>query len=436
MKGWKVLRRGVAPSILLSVLFLMVDPPEVPAQGAGELEELKLPPAERKPWRFEEFPILAWWAPPGTASLGDFIAYREAGFNLHPLNPDAAFGEGLEKIERAGLKAMVFRKAQGFSHAPAEVDFDAIRERDSVVGWITHDEPGGYGAVIEAITAVNSLMRDDPTRWALFNFLPPQAQQNPPTEPIIDAAVKHGMPILSYDHYIIAADGTTNRRAHFDNLELFRQASLRYDLPFWAFALTIQHFHYRRASESDVRWKQFTNLAYGAKGLWYFTYWGPTDWENWGNVAIVDPADGSRTELYDYVRAINRTVLEMGDLLLRLRSEEVVHTDPPEGHLPFEKGRFWIADIEAADALIGFFRDPVEGGRYALVVNNRHGKELTAAETAEIVTLHLAPEVAGVTAVSWLDGEPGRLELAERAVTMRIAGGTGVLLQMEEGSGQ
>lgn len=425
--------RGAA-LLLLPVHFiasLMVAADVVASDGPGSLDEVELPAVERAPWRFTGFPILGWWAPPGTASLDDFIAYREAGFTLHPLNPDTGFWQGLEKIEKAGLQALVFRKAQGFGLDPAEVDFDDVRDREPVAGWITHDEPSGHDGVVEAIAAVNALMREDPTRWALFNFLPPQAQQNPSTAPIIDAAVQNGMPILSYDHYIIHADGTTDRQSHFDNLELVREASLRHEVPFWAFALTIQHWHYRRASESDVRWKHFTNLAYGAKGLWYFTYWGPTDWENWDHVAIVDPADGSKTDLYEHVRAINHTILEMGDLLLRLRSEAVVHTNPPAGHRPFAEESFWISNIEASDALIGFFLDPADGGRYALVVNNRHGKELAAAETAETVKLTFAPDMKGVTAVSWLDGEPGPLELRERKAALRIAGGTGVLLRAD-----
>lgn len=396
---------------------------------AERLAELELPPVEEAPWRFDGFPIIAWWAPPGNARVEDFEAYRDAGFTIHPTNKDTGFWDALEKVEEVGLKAMPFRTHQGFALPDMEIDYDKVKDRDSIVGWITHDEPGGYDAVKAAITAVNTLMREDPTRWTLFNLLPPGAQKDPSTRPVIDAAVGHGMPVISYDQYVIAKDHT-NSEAHFDSLELFRRASLDHEVPFWAFALTIQHGQYRRSSESDVRWTQFTNLAYGAKGLWYFTYWGPTDWEDWDSVAIVDPADGSPTDLYHHVQAINQAVLEMGDILLDLTSEQVVHTNPPRGHRFFEKEKYWITEIEASDALIGFFRDSKDV-RYALVVNKQHGIGKSAAETADAITLSFGEDVIGVEAVSWLDGEPGPLEVDEGKAVLEIAGGTGVLLRAE-----
>ena len=273
-------------------------------------------------------------------------------------------------------------------------------------------------------------MREDPTRWTLFNLLPPNAQRDPPTEPIIEAAVRNGMPLLSYDSYVIHADGSDNASAHYRYLEQFRQASSKYKVPFWAFALTIQHFGYRRPSESDLRWNHFTNLAYGAKGLWYFTYWGPTDWPNWDHRAIIDPKDGSKTPLYEQVKALNRAVLSMGDVLLGLTSTHVVHTAPTAGQRPLTPGEHWIADIRAPDALAGFFHDR-EGKLYALVVNKQHGKGKSAQETADDIELTFAPQVRAVTAVNWLDGKPGPLRLRGGKATLRLSGGTGVLLRLD-----
>jgi hypothetical protein len=393
------------------------------------LSTLDLPPVEKQPWRFTEFPIIAWWAPPGNASIEDFAAYREAGFNIHPLNRDTGFWDALEKAEKVGLKVMPYRSHQGFVLEDQAIDFDKVKDRDSVIGWITHDEPGGYDAVIAAITAVNTLMRQDPTRWAIFNLLPPAAQVNPSTRPVVDAAVAHGMPVISYDQYVIAKDHT-NSQAHFDTLELFRTVSLEHDVPFWAFALTIQHWNYRRSSESDVRWTQFTNLAYGAKGLWYFTYWGPTDWENWDSVAIVDPADGSKTDLYYHVQAVNKTVQQAGHIFLDLRNEGVFHTKPPARHQAFQPKSEWISDIDARDALVSFFRDS-SGTAYAMVVNKQHGINQSAADTADTIVLEFAGNVASVEAVSWLDGQTGPLSLENGRATLEVAGGTGVLLRAD-----
>jgi hypothetical protein len=266
-------------------------------------------------------------------------------------------------------------------------------------------------------------------------MFPPFAQAKPGTEAIIDIAARNGVPILSYDHYIMMADGTTRDQAHFEYLQLFRRKSLEYDLPFWAFALTTEHYRYRRPSESDVRFKQFTNLAYGAKGLWYFTYWGPTDWQQWDDLAIVNPADGSPTELYNVVKDINEAVLEVGDVLLDLKSTEVVHTNPPEGAHGFRKDEHWISDITAKDALIGFYKDS-EGIDYAMIVNKLHGAGLTSDETADDVVITLSPEVESVEILSWLDGDESIQPMTNNVMHMRIGGGTGVLIRVSIKNGE
>jgi hypothetical protein len=394
----------------------------------GPLDELALPPVEKQPWRFDGFPIIGWWGPPGTATLEDFEAYRDAGFTIHATNPDEGFDQAMEFVRAAELKSMPFRQLQGFALPAKQVDYEP--HMDVIVGWLTHDEPGGYGAVIEAIMAVNELMRQDPTRWALFNMLPPGAQRDPGTRAVIDAAVRHGMPILSYDHYYIHADGTDNEQWQAEWLDLFRTASLEHEVPFWAFALTTQHFNYRRPSESDLRWMQYTNLAYGAKGLWYFCYWGPHGWENWDDVSIVDPSDGSKTELYEQVKALNHAVLEMGDVLLRLRNVDVFHTNPPAGQRELPEDQFWIARAEGTDVLVSFFEHD-DGSQYAMVVNKRHGMGKSAAELAEEIELRFADEVRAVEVVNWLDGEPGELAIEQGRVRLTVHGGTGVLLKKE-----
>lgn len=409
---------------ILLVLFLILS---FSAPGLGQdIKDIKLPPVEKKPWRFKGFPILAWWPPPGTAQIKDFKAYKDAGFTIYPANPDEGFKNAIELAAKARLKIMPYRSLQGFGLPGKNVEFP--KDHKHIVGWITHDEPSGIGGVTAAISAVNSLMRQDPTRWTLFNFLPPQAQQNPFTEPIIDVAIRNGLPILSYDNYVIGADGNDNVRDHFYNLELFRKASIKYNVPFWAFALSVKHFGYRRPSESDIRWKHYTNLAYGAKGLWYFTYWGPAKWDNWDNKAIVDPVDGSKTELYGYVKDINHAVLDMGDILLNLTNIDVFHTNPPEGHRAFPKGNFWISDVVGKDAMVSFFKER-KGAPYALVVNKLHGMNKSAKETADLIELTFASEVKSVKAVNWLDGKPGKLELTNRKSALLIYGGTGVLLK-------
>ena len=414
--------------LLFILLLCVLSSAVLQAREVTELDELQLPSVEKKAWRFKEFPVLAWWPPPGTATIEDFRAYKEAGFTIYPANPDIGFEQSIKFADEVELPIVVWRKYQGFASTP-QYQLIFPKDNPNIVGWITSDEPFGMHRIVEEITKVNTLMREDPSRWVFFNLLPPSdPQNNPGTKEIIEAAVRSGMPVLSYDNYVIYDDGHDNTEQHFNNLEILRRASVKYDVPFWAFALTLKHLHYRRPSESDLRWKQYTNLAYGAKGLWYFCYWGPTNWENWDKVAIVDPANGRKTQLYEYVKKLNHAVLAMSDILLGLTSIDVVHTNPPKGQRPFKADQYWISNISAKDALVGFFQDSADTS-YAMIVNKQHGMNRSAEETADTIELTFAPEVSSVVAVNWLDGKPGHITVKKRKASLRILGGTGVLLK-------
>jgi hypothetical protein len=422
LKGRARVANGIVVAAgVLGALVILAGFALVAAQPGGS------PGPERRPWRFREFPIIAWWGPPGSAGRQAFETYRDAGFTLHATNPDEGFAQALAYVEAVGLRSMPFRTAQGFALPPLS-SLELPRDRDAIVGWITEDEPAGSMQIAQAIGRVQVLMQADPARWAFFNMLSPHLHGIPATTMAVDAAAEHGMPILSYDTYVTMADGTDRADLLYDHLDLFRRASLQHGLPFWAFALTIKHKDYRRPSESDLRWQQYSNLAYGAKGLWYFTYWAPVGWSGWDQRAIVDATDGSRTELYDWVRALNHAVRDMGQVLLGLTSTDVTHTQPPPGQRPFEAGRWWIADIQARDALVGSFTDAA-GTPYAMVVNKIHGPEKSARETADTIELAFSDAVHAVEVVSWLDGVPGPLSLGGGRARLLVSGGTGVLLK-------
>ncbi len=391
--------------------------------GSGvdeRLDELKLPAVEIKDWKFKEFPIAAWWPPPGDATIEDFKKYKEAGFTIYAAIPNIGFEGAIDKAERTGLAVLT---SKGVSLTDAE------NNKAVIIGSITGDEPRKEPDIIQQIGEVNRLMRQHPDRRSFFNLLPPQSQKKPDTNEIIAAAVKNGMKILSYDNYVMYDNGRSNESEHFINLEIMRLASLRYNIPFWAFALTSKHDNYRRPSESDLRWKQFTNLAYGAKGLWYFCYWGAYNRQNWEGISIVDPQSGLRTKLYDQVKELNQTILDMGDILLGLTSEIVVHNKPTKYGKQLIAGEHWISNVVGKDVLIGFFYD-TQRNSYALLVNKMHGKNLSASATADDIEVTFAPWVKDVYAISWLDGITGRLNLNRGRISMRVFGGTGVLLRL------
>jgi hypothetical protein len=150
--------------------------------------------------------------------------------------------------------------------------------------------------------------------------------------------------VLSFDHYAVWDDakaahfgddiGADWGRDYFFNLEVFRQASLQTELPFWVWILVHRHWstyskqYYRRATEADIRFQVYSALAYGAKGILYYNFWNPPLNENpngWHEEEAILDSNGMETDLFRPIAAINREISRLGEVLLNLRSVGVFH---------------------------------------------------------------------------------------------------------------
>src|SRR5439155_20970210 len=128
--------------------------------------------------------------------------------------------------------------------------------------------------------------------------------------------------LLSFDHYALVEAG--ERPGYFENLEVIRREALRAEVPFASILLATPHGAYRDPSEADLRWQVYTSLAYGARGILYFTYWTPrSDTWNFHN-GILDE-QGRRTAHYAQVRRINSELNALARTLVHLRSAGVYH---------------------------------------------------------------------------------------------------------------
>jgi hypothetical protein len=169
---------------------------------------------------------------------------------------------------------------------------------------------------------------------------------------------------LSYDHYALMDDGSL-RDGYFRNLEQMRRAAKQHSLPFWNIVLTVAHFNYREVTPADIRFQVFTTLAYGGRGIAYFTYYAPQV----GNYRMA-PIDqfGNPTPTWSALQNVNLQVARLAPTLLQLTSDAVYHFGPvPDGaHGPPDSS---LATATGnAPFLIGDFTHS-DGSRYVLVVN-------------------------------------------------------------------
>jgi hypothetical protein len=82
--------------------------------------------------------------------------------------------------------------------------------------------------------------------------------------------------------------------------------------PYWAFALSCALRHkpgndYPIPTEGHLRLQQYSNLAYGAQGLWYYNYKkGPVPPAKMFSQGHPIAPDGRRSTVYERMRRVNR----------------------------------------------------------------------------------------------------------------------------------
>jgi len=318
------------------------------------------------------FPLMAWnWAPSDAAT---FEQMRDCGLTI------AGFvsPKELDLCHAAGLKTIVSdQRVSGYDWR--NVDAGAARTNVAALGAETGSHPAVYGYYLRdepgaeafpGLATVASIVKElAPGKWPYINLFPnyaSPAQLGTATyEEHLEKFVATCRPTqLSYDHYALMEDGSL-RAGYFLNLEQMRQAARKHGLPFWNIVLSVAHFNYREATPADLRFQVYTTLAYGGRGIAYFTYFAPQV----GNYRMA-PIDqfGHATPTWSALQNVNLQVGKLAPTLLQLTSDEVYHFGAiPEGaHGPGESSL--IATVGNAPFMVGDFTH-ADGSRYALVVN-------------------------------------------------------------------
>ncbi|MGI6296537.1 MAG: hypothetical protein ACOX3G_10665 [Armatimonadota bacterium] len=366
-----------------------------------------------------EFAILPWGSTTGDQSVYDTI--RDCGFNL------AGFVtvDELDKVNKAGLQCLV-RDASIHAGDPqtqlsqAEIDerVQAVVKRvagnPAVYGYYLRDEPnasvfpglGRWAAAVE---------KADPGKMAYINLFPNYASAGAlGTETYdkhLEEYVKQVKPkFISYDHYALMDDGSL-RGSYFQNLESIRAAALKNNIPFWNIVLSNAHFNYAEPSPAGFRFQLYTTLAYGAKGISYFTYFAP----HVGNYRLA-PIDqfGHKTPTWDMLREVNLQLHKLGPVYITLKSVNVFHHPVvPDGCRGIESSKF-IESVTGPSMLVGEFVDP-DGQPYAMIVNTSlHNSTPFQVKFKEEGTIYRVSPYTGQTALwhgedCWLAAGQGML---------------------------
>jgi len=201
----------------------------------------------------------------------------------------------------------------------------------------------------------------------------------------------------------------------YENLELFSAEMRRRNKPFWAFALATSHInppigHYPAPTTGFMKLQQYSNLAYGAQGLQYFTYWTP----HFGKPMYFHdgPINGKRkrSPVFDRVREVNRELQARAFVFLGAKVQKTRHTgtEIPPGTKRLDKLPSFVTTLETPDggAVVSHLIN--KGTEYLVVVNRELGREITLHATfvpgvKRIRKDGSAVDVAAYAADFWLE---------------------------------
>lgn len=418
----------------LAGLFLAAIPLSRPARAS----QTGGSPLEGWDFRLKEFVIGAWLGPDGTD--GEVQVYREAGFNVVMVgrymsrggvyaDPEAVARE-LDLAHKHGLWAMLDTYTRDNKPwggvIPAGSDQSHHNATLEEITWI-HERFGKHPAL------AGYMLGDDQGRMAgrLAETTAYMREHAPDLIPWVCGWVSaadlaaHGNPFVNWQIYPTLYN--TNEPAEvqarmyceaFDNMR--KQCEEHGTIP-WPMI----NADGDDVSDSTLRFPLYASLAYGAQGLWYFTYRNSMTYGKEGEAGYEDyeQALHNVTKLYRVGKTANWRIREWGPELLGRKSVARFSTgwaapsadEPGPGKL--------VASMDA-DVLVGILEKPGEP-RLALVVDKRVSKEFGTTKP-RVVTVVFGDDVNGIGIVGSGEGH----EVDGRTARITLAGGEGALLAL------
>ena len=354
----------VAVLVLISIL--------LPAQSADRLAE--------------QIPILAWYGvTPDECTVERFVELRQSGIT-HNFTLFANVDEldsAMESAKKAGIKMIIH--CPELEKEPEKI-VRRFRNHPALAGYYLRDEPGrsAFPMLGEWTRRIQKLDKKHFCYLNLFpNYAPKAALGTETYREHVQLFIQEvPLQLLSFDFYPIVLDSNGDRVMRggwYENLEIFSDEARKAGKPFWAFALTVAHGPYPIPTPAEIRLQVFSNLAYGAQGIQYFTYWTPSIDEGFDyHHAPIDYETRKRTVVFDYITEINREIKTLSNVFLHAEVISVSHTGDsiPEGTRHLERLPEVITKLETEGK--GAIISQLEKGKtsYMVIVNRDFQNEM------------------------------------------------------------
>jgi hypothetical protein len=387
------------------------------------------------------FPIGLWWPPPPEmTTAARYEQIKQAGFNFviggngvvnHTTNHSAlraAAANGLRfvltdsrlqnlirgstidasAVPAAGTETpslMRYLLEQGGSTEPPSYSASSTRQDEvrtrivellnlygdhpALAGLNLYDEPSSslFGILDFARDVlISRAPRELPYVDVFPSYVAPSAMGAQTYEGYLDRYMSVVRPpLLCFNHYPLLSGGRITN-SYFYNWAMIRKFALRHVVPSWVFIQSVDidnsaagFADWRRPNKQELLWQVNVGLAYGAKGIQYFTYWTPVKPPGapvqFGRALV--SASGELTPLYHHARDVNGYLRVMGKEVLPLVSVSVVHAREerlPLGAKPF-KADGYIRSVGGSRIILGKYRKRgVSDVRYLFVANRSYAE--------------------------------------------------------------
>lgn len=185
----------------------------------------------------------------------------------------------------------------------------------------------------------------NPKTWSLMpNKKADESKVDEAYEKYVEEYIRTCSPkVLSMDYYVFDRPSAWKTEAgYFDNLEVMRQNALEHGVTFWNFIQAGRSFNSTihetptdntMPTDAQLLWNVNTSLAYGAKGIQYFTLIQPHyfayekkngeytyDFERNGLIG----ADGTETPWYEAAKKANQQIAAVDEVLMHTTSKDVL----------------------------------------------------------------------------------------------------------------
>ena len=424
------------------------------------------------------FPIMSFIPPALTKVQLDW--FKEAGFNVMTIHPDQEAYTKLKKYWDGNFFLFKDFNLKGYDYK-AMSDFQTNDPK--LLGYMLGDEP--TSTMIDTYKEQYDYLRShQPDKICLVNMLPSYANQV-----YIGSTYRAYMKkyfeklhpaYASLDNYPCNRFNWENK-TYYHDLEMMRETAQENNCKIFGFVQVYSSDASRDVSESDLSWQVNSLLAYGAKGLWYFYFRNPVPGindlmgkeymkinkkdsvYNFNNGRVKEAAgnnvyefgsgvltvDDQKGERFNDVARVNAETLAWGDLLIQFNSLRVRHilafgeAYPPVG-VDNLGSKEWSGAEEPIVAkvaakvpsqsmgyIVSFFEDKNKT-QYVMIVNKKHGENMSGKEGRLTTEIAFTKEVKNVYLVSNITSKEEKIQLTQsNSFERELEGGGAILLRLE-----